>query len=48
MVFLPLCIAVFIQQNLQDPTLEGPPANTETLEPLAVQHLDNRLYIKAF
>ena len=32
-----------MKQNLQDPILERPPGNSLTLNPLAVQHLDNRL-----
>ena len=28
----------WIKQSLQDPTLEVPPGNTLTLDPLAVQH----------
>ena len=30
--------------ELTRPALKGPPGNTETLDPLGVQHLDDRLY----
>ena len=33
--------------SIYDPTLEGPPSKALTLNPLAVQHLDNQLYISS-